>query len=105
MKKQLDDYIEYLYREEKNAFKIAQSRIDFRAGFEAGQSKWVDIETPPNNERMVLVKIKDFRIPQENITEVSLGYYDEYKDWRYQHNDTLINSGHGWFLEQWMEIP
>jgi hypothetical protein len=59
----------------------------------------------PDNDRTVLVRIKDFRRPQENVMEVSLGYYDEYNNWRYQHTDNLINSGHGWFIEEWMEIP
>ena len=66
---------------------------------------WTKIEeSVPDNDRTVLVRVKDYRRPQENSTEVSLGYYDEHKEWRYQHNDNLINSGHGWYIEEWIEI-
>ena len=67
---------------------------------------WIKTEKEvPNNDRTVLVRVKDFRRPEDSVREVSLGYYNEYKEWRYQHTDNLVNSGHGWFIEEWMDIP
>ncbi len=84
---------------------IADLESAFLAGYDAA-TRWKKVEEElPDNDRTVLVKVKDCKRPQENIMEVSLRYYNEYKEWRYQHTSNLINSGHGWFIEEWTEIP
>lgn len=108
--KAVQEYLEYLYGDVKDdpmyVPDVYQTKKDFLAGWEAEKPKWYNTKDKlPEDDRTVLVKVKDYRRPEENVTEVSLGYYDEYKTWRYQHNDNLIDSGHGWFIEEWIEIP
>lgn len=93
------------YEEGKFLSDFPRDIRSFLAGYESAEPKWIDSENTPNNDRTVLVKVKDYRRPQENTIEVSLGYYDEFNEWRYQDTDHLINSGHGWFIEEWIEIP
>jgi len=77
----------------------------FIAGYEKAEPKWISAETPPDDERNVIIKIFDYRRPKENVTEVGLGYFDhEEKEW-YHTSDVLVNGGHGWHIVQWMEIP
>jgi hypothetical protein len=83
---------------------LTKLRNAWLAGYEASIPKWIkEVTLKPDNDRMVLIKIKDYRRPEENVTETSLGYYD--KEWYYSHTDNLVNSGHGWFIEEWLEIP
>ena len=51
----------------------------------------------------VLIKVKDYRRHDENVTSVHIGYYD--KIWYYDDSDSIVNSGHGWFIFEWMNIP
>ena len=87
-----------------SVFKEAHKR-DFLAGFTAAEPKWISVEIPPKDDRTVLIKTKDYRRPKDNVTEVSLGYFDqEDKDWYYS-SDVKVNQGHGWFITSYMEIP
>ena len=63
-------------------------------------NSWIPIEEDlPNNDRSVLIKVRDYR---HDIFEVEVGYYDG--EWRYlSHN--FVNSGHGWVIHSWREIP
>ncbi len=75
-------------------------------GFETAIPKWNKVDDIlPEVDKTVLIKIKDFRRPNEDVTEVSLGYYD--KEWYYESDDkgNKVNSGHGWYIYEWMEIP
>ena len=95
------------YAEGKSSSSVFQEahKRDFLAGYEAGQPKWISVETPPDDERNVIIKIFDYRRPKEKITEVGLGYFDhEEKEW-YHTSDVLVNGGHGWMITHYMEIP
>ncbi len=95
------------YAEGKSSSSVFQEahKKDFLAGYEAGQPKWISVETPPDNERNVIIKIFDYRRPKEKVTEVGLGYFDhEEKEW-YHTSDVLVNGGHGWMITHYMEIP
>ena len=95
------------YAEGKSSSSVFQEahKRDFLAGFEAGQPKWISVETPPDDERNVIIKIFDYRRPKEKVTEVGLGYFDhEEKEW-YHTSDVLVNGGHGWMITHYMEIP
>lgn len=82
------------------------AKESFLAGFEAAQPKWISVEEElPDNDRTVIIKIFDYRRPKEKVTEVGLGYFDqEEKEWYYT-SDQLVNSGHGWMITHYMEIP
>lgn len=89
------------FDEDANIMALQQAWL---AGFETAYPKWNKVEDLlPEDDRIVLIKVKDHRRPEKNITEISLGYYDN--DWRYDCTDTLVDSGNGWFIEEWMEIP
>ena len=95
------------YAEGKSSSSVFQEahKRDFLAGYEAGQPKWISVETPPDDERNVIIKIFDYRRPKEKVTEVGLGYFDhEEKEW-YHTSDVLVNGGHGWMITHYMEIP
>ena len=95
------------YAEGKSSSSVFQEahKRDFLAGYEAGQPKWISVETPPDDERNVIIKIFDYRRPKEKVTEVGLGYFDhEEKEW-YHTSDVLVNGGHGWMITHFMEIP
>ena len=95
------------YAEGKSSSSVFQEahKRDFLAGFEAGQPKWISVETPPDDERNVIIKIFDYRRPKEKVTEIGLGYFDhEEKEW-YHTSDVLVNGGHGWMITHYMEIP
>ena len=86
-----------------SVFKEAHKR-DFLAGFEAGQPNWISVdEQTPEDDRAVLVKTKDYRRPQYDVTDVQIGYLEN-KVWYYNEGGE-INSGLGWHLTHWMEIP
>ena len=86
-----------------SVFKEAHKR-DFLAGFEAGQPKWISVdEQTPEDDRAVLVKTKDYRRPQYDVTDVQIGYLEN-EVWYYNEGGE-INSGLGWYLTHWMEIP
>lgn len=109
-----EKYINYLYGEDKDELihyssDIHQTRQDFKAGFDLAEElfklKWISAETPPDDERNVIIKIFDYRRPKEKVTEIGLGYYDhEEKEW-YHTSDVLVNGGHGWIITHYMEIP
>ena len=95
------------YAEGKSSSSVFQEahKRDFLAGYEAGQPKWISVETPPDDERNVIIKIFDYRRPKEKVTEIGLGYFDhEEKEW-YHTSDVLVNGGHGWIVTHYMEIP
>ena len=95
------------YAEGKSSSSVFQEahKRDFLAGYEVGQPKWISVETPPDDERNVIIKIFDYRRPKEKVTEVGLGYFDhEEKEW-YHTSDVLVNGGHGWMITHFMEIP
>ena len=95
------------YAEGKSSSSVFQEahKRDFLAGYEAGQPKWISVETPPDDERNVIIKIFDYRRPKEKVTEIGLGYFDhEEKEW-YHTSDVLVNGGHGWMITHFMEIP
>ena len=95
------------YAEGKSSSSVFQEahKRDFLAGYEAGQPKWIGAETPPDDERNVIIKIFDYRRPKEKVTEIGLGYFDhEEKEW-YHTSDVLVNGGHGWMITHYMEIP
>ncbi len=95
------------YAEGKSSSSVFQEahKRDFLAGYETGQPKWISVETPPDDERNVIIKIFDYRRPKEKVTEIGLGYFDhEEKEW-YHTSDVLVNGGHGWMITHYMEIP
>ena len=95
------------YAEGKSSSSVFQEahKKDFLAGYEVGQPKWISAETPPDDERNVIIKIFDYRRPKEKVTEIGLGYFDhEEKEW-YHTSDVLVNGGHGWMITHYMEIP
>ena len=68
-------------------------------------SEWISVDTPPEDEDTYIIKTKDYRRPQDNITEVNLGYFDqEDKEWYYT-SDILVNGGHGWMITHYMKLP
>ena len=99
------------YAEGKSSSSIFQEahKRDFLAGFDLAEElfkpKWISAETPPDDERNVIIKIFDYRRPKEKVTEIGLGYFDhEEKEW-YHTSDVLVNGGHGWMIIHYMEIP
>lgn len=117
-----EDYIHYIFGEDKDLEYspiITQVGDAFRAGFNLSKelherqkaleeltqnNSWIVVgEDLPHNDRDVLIKVKDYRRPEDNIFEVSMGYYDN-GEWRYM-SDMLVNSGHGWMIHSWREIP
>lgn len=69
------------------------------------ESKWISSDLPPKDEDTYIIKTKDYRRPQENVTEVSLGYFDqEEKEWYYT-SDVLVNGGYGWMITHYMKLP
>jgi hypothetical protein len=82
-----------------------QYRDEWLAGFAAAEPKWISVEIPPKDDRTVLIKTKDYRRPKDNVTEVYLGYFDqEDKEWYYP-SDVRVNSGNGWSVINWMDLP
>lgn len=80
----------------------------FIAGYEKAEElfnpKWISVdEQTPEDDRAVLVKTKDYRRPQYNVTDVQIGYLEN-EVWYYNEGGE-INSGLGWHLTHWMEIP
>ncbi len=67
-------------------------------------TKWYSVDNIlPESDKKVLIKVKDYRRPDENVTSVHIGYYD--KIWYYDDSDSIVDSGHGWFIFEWMNIP
>lgn len=70
----IEEYINYLYGDIKEEDRplyqpeITQSRADFKSGFNLAEElfkpKWISVETPPDNERTVLVWINNTQNPQ-----------------------------------------
>jgi hypothetical protein len=75
----------------------------FLSGYEAGQPKWISVETPPDDERNVIIKTFDYRRPKENVTDTTLGYFEN-GHWFYD-SGGHVNDGNGWMIIEWMEIP
>jgi hypothetical protein len=81
------------------------AKESFLAGFTAAEPRWINVEIPPKDDRTVLIKTKDYRRPKDNVTEVYLGYFDqEDKEWYYP-SDVRVNSGNGWSVINWMDLP
>lgn len=69
-------------------------------------SNWINVETRlPEFSKSVLIRVKDFRRPSENVISTSMGYYMANNEWYYECDGSLVNSGHGWFIIEWTEIP
>lgn len=72
-------------------------------GFNTAIPKWTKADDYlPEVDKNVLIKVKDYRRPNEDVTEVSIGYYND--KWYYD-SDDIVDSGHGWYIYEWMEIP
>lgn len=110
----IEEYINYLYgdieEEDRPLYQpeITQSRADFKTGFNLAEElfkpKWISVdEQTPEDGRAVLVKTKDYRRPQYDVTDVQIGYLEN-EVWYYNEGGE-INSGLGWHLTHWMEIP
>ena len=68
-------------------------------------SQWISSNLPPKDEDTYIIKTKDYRRPQDNVTEVNLGYFDqEDKEWYYT-SDILVNGGNGWMITHYMKLP
>ena len=111
----VDNYISYLYgdipEQDKSIYApcILQSKTDFKAGFYLAEKLfklgWISVDNPPEDEDTYIIKIKDYRRPQDNVTEVNLGYFDqEDKEWYYT-SDIIVNGGHGWMITHYMKLP
>lgn len=67
----IEEYIDYLFAEEKDnpiyAPDIFQSRADFKAGYDLAEElfkpKWNNIQNPPDNDKEVLIYVRDHRTP------------------------------------------
>lgn len=107
----IEEYINYLYGEDKDeliyAPDVVHSKNDFKAGFNLAEElfkpKWISAETPPDDERNVIIKTFDYRRPKENVTDTTLGYFEN-GHWFYD-SGGHVNDGNGWHIIQWMEIP
>ena len=75
----------------------------YEKGFTDGQPKWISVETPPDDERNVIIKTFDYRRPKENVTDTTLGYFEN-GYWFYD-SGGHVNDGNGWMIIEWMEIP
>lgn len=67
--KKVEEYLNYLYGDEKDdpiyAPDIYQSRKDFKAGYETAKSKWIRVEDKlPENDRTVVVYVNNTENPQ-----------------------------------------
>jgi len=66
-KKSVEEYVKNLYKEEVNSEMYApdvyQSRVDFKAGYDLAQPKWNNIQNPPDNDREVLIYVRDHKTP------------------------------------------
>ena len=96
------DYGDLSYQAEE------QMRESYLAGYEEAEElfkpKWINVEEQtPEDDRAVLVKTKDYRRPQYDVTDVQIGYLEN-EVWYYNEGGE-INSGLGWHLTHWMEIP
>lgn len=50
------------YAEEQNSA-YTNDYYGFLAGYEAAEPKWISVETPPDNDREVLIYVRDHKIP------------------------------------------
>lgn len=105
MEEQLKKHIEYLYGEDRNdpmyAPEVAQSRIDFRAGFKAGQPKWVKGIPPHNNE--VIVKTQRSHYGSDLKTEIKQFAFYENDVWQTMEKDNIEDPD--WQVIEYVEIP
>jgi hypothetical protein len=102
----VEDYIEYLYGEEKDEAmyvpEVTQSRLDFSRGFEAAKEmyspKWISVEDKlPKNDRMVVVYADNLETP--NWSCKKLGSYLNnkwYCDGGRENHEIVV---------KWLEIP
>ena len=107
-----EGYINYLYRDvlehEKEIYApdIHQTKADFKAGFNLAEElfkpKWINVETPPDDERNVIIKIFDYRRPKENVTDITLGYFENGN--YFYDSGGHVNDGNGWMIISYMEF-
>lgn len=110
-----EEAVELWYEKGKYKSDFPRDKKSFIEGWEACErlkaleeltqnNSWIVVEEDlPHNDRNVLIRVKDYRRPEEDIFEASMGYYDN-GEWRYM-SDMLVNSGHGWMIHSWREIP
>lgn len=105
MKEQLDNYIDYLYGEDRNdpmyAPEVAQSRTDFKVGFNAGQPKWIKSIPPHNNE--VIVKTQRSHHGSHLKTEIKMFAFYENSIWQTMDKDNVEDDD--WRVIEYIEIP
>lgn len=103
LKEYTNDYIDYLYGEERYeemyAPEVKQSKVDFRAGFNLAKelSNWNNVnEKLPDNDRTVLVYKNDTETP----------HWSGYDLGTYQNEKWYLNHGRPShvIVERWKEI-
>jgi len=57
------------YAEEQNSA-YTNDYYGFLAGYEAGESKWINAETPPDDDREVLIYVRNLEIPHWSKNEL-----------------------------------
>ena len=87
------------YAEGKSSSSVFQEahKRDFLVGYEAGQPKWIGAETPPDDERTVLVWINNIENPQ----------WDSYRLGSYLNEKWYCNGGRESheIVTHWSSIP
>lgn len=98
-------YVESIYKEgcEDPMYvpEVAQSRIDFRAGFNAGQPKWIKGIPPHNNE--VIVKTQRSHHGSDLKTEIKMFAFYENSIWQTMDKDNVED--HDWRVIEYIEVP
>lgn len=111
-KQSVEEYVNNLYKEEVNSEMytpdVYQSRVDFKAGFNLAEElfkpKWISVEEQtPEEGKSVIIKTFDYRRPKENVTDITLGYFED-GSWFYD-NVGYVNEGNGWIIISYMEFP
>ena len=94
----------YHYTDDKRLTDFEKIKKTYIEGYEKAETKWISVEEQtPEDGKAVLVKTKDYRRPQYDVTDVQIGYLEN-EVWYYNEGGE-INSGLGWHLTHWMEIP
>lgn len=97
--------VQYIDYGDLNESAERQIKEAFIAGFNSGKKlKWINVnDNLPKNNIELLIKTQDYRRPKENVTDITLGYFEN-NTWFYE-NSAVVNDGNGWHIISYMELP
>ena len=98
-----ENYAHNYFDMHDNEYNYKALKRGFLAGWEAREPKWINVEEQtPEEGKPIIIKTFDYRRPKENVTDITLGYFENGN--YFYDSGGHVNDGNGWMIISYMEF-